>query len=204
VAAGRIILLNGASSAGKSSLARALQARLDAPFWHWSIDHLRACGALPDARIASGEVDWAALRPAFFDGFHRSIPALAGAGNDLIVEHIVETQAWMDRLVELLAPFDVFFVGVHCDVDELERRELSRGDRRVGSAREDAATTHGFCEYDHEVDTTAPSEALAADLIRAWKERQPPGALARMAVRRRNTASPQDCANCAGPSEGPS
>ena len=35
---GKIILLNGASSAGKSSLAQALQQRLEEPFWHWSIE----------------------------------------------------------------------------------------------------------------------------------------------------------------------
>ncbi len=180
---GRIILLNGASSSGKSSLARALQRQLDEPFWHWSIDHLLAARVLPHERLASGEFAWARLRPAFFEGFHRSIPALAGAGNDLIVEHIVETQAWMQRLVDLLAPFDVFFVGVRCPLDELERRERERGDRRLGSAREDDATTHAFGDYDHEVQTTAPADELAAGVLRAWRERSRPGSFARMAAR---------------------
>ena len=179
---GRTILLNGASSAGKSSLARALQRQLDEPFWHWSIDHLLAAGVLPGERIASGEFAWPALRPAFFEGFHRSIPALAAAGNNLIVEHIVETQAWMQRLVELLAPFDVFFVGVRCPLPELERRERERGDRRPGSAREDDATTHALCDYDHEVETTAPADYLAAGLLRAWRDRARPGSFARMAA----------------------
>ena len=30
---GKIILINGASSSGKSTLSRALQAKLDEPFW---------------------------------------------------------------------------------------------------------------------------------------------------------------------------
>ncbi len=183
MAPGKIILLNGASSAGKSSLAQALQRRLREPFWHWSIDHLLAAGVLPRERIASGEFPWADLRPAFFEGFHRSLPALAAAGNNLIVEHIVETQDWMRRLVELLAPFDVFFVGVRCPLAELERRERERGDRRLGSAREDDATTHAFCDYDHEVETTLAAEDLAPGLLQAWHERERPGALARMALR---------------------
>ena len=66
---GRILLLDGASSAGKSTLARALQARLPEPFWHWSIDHLLASGTLPRERIDSGEFAWAAIREAFFDVF---------------------------------------------------------------------------------------------------------------------------------------
>ncbi len=164
---GRIILLNGASSAGKSTLARALQAQLPEPFWHWSIDHLLASGAVPRERFA-----WPDRREAFFEGFHRSIPALAAAGNDLVVEHIVETAAWSRRLEALLAPFDVFRVGLRCPVPELERRERERGDRRPGSAREDDASTHALVAYDIEVHTIEPAEALAARVLQAWRARR--------------------------------
>ena len=92
---GKIILLNGASSSGKSTLARALQGALDEPFWHFSIDHLIAANVLPMGRIEGGEFSWRDMRPQFFDGFHRCLPALAGAGNNLIVEYIVEQEAWM-------------------------------------------------------------------------------------------------------------
>lgn len=109
---GKIILLNGASSSGKSTLARGLQATLEEPFWHFSIDHLIAANVLPKARIDGGEFPWRELRPHFFEGFHRCLPALAAAGNNLIVEHIVETEAWMQRLLYLLSQLDVFFVGV--------------------------------------------------------------------------------------------
>ncbi len=74
---GKIILINGASSAGKSTLARSLQQQLPEPVLHWSFDHLRASDALPMARIRSGELDWARMRPAVFDGFHRCLPAVA-------------------------------------------------------------------------------------------------------------------------------
>ena len=114
---GKVILLNGASSAGKSSIARAVQARIDAPFWHYSIDHIRDSGMLPMDRIRRGDFVWSEMRPAFFDGFHRSLPALVGAGNNLIVEIIFETREWLADVVGLLAPFDVFFVGVHCDLE---------------------------------------------------------------------------------------
>ena len=54
----------------------------------------------------------------------------------------------------------------------------------MGSAREDDASTHGFCEYDVEVDTTrAAPHALAADVLHAWRARCAPGAFARMAAR---------------------
>jgi chloramphenicol 3-O phosphotransferase len=178
---GKIILLNGASSSGKSTLARSLQAALAEPFWHVSIDHLLAAQVLPAHRIQSGEFAWPELRPGFFEGFHRCLPALAAAGNNLVVEHIVETEPWLHRLLDLLGELDVFFVGLHCPLEELERREQARGDRRIGEARADFHTAHAFCHYDLEVDSTRPVEANCRSVMAAWDRRQPPSAFARMA-----------------------
>ena len=174
--AGRIILLNGASSAGKSTLAQALQRCLPLPFWHYSIDHLLAAKMLPRDRIDSGEFPWPAQREQFFDGFHNSIPAFAAAGNHLIVEHIIETAAWMQRLQGLLDKLDVFFVGVHCPLEELERRERQRGDRRIGEARADFAVTHGFGHYDFECSMTDEANVVASRVADAWAMRSGPGA----------------------------
>jgi chloramphenicol 3-O phosphotransferase len=168
---GKIIFLNGASSSGKSTLAAALQSSLPEPFWHYSIDHLNAAKILPQARIRSGEFAWSELREKFFDGFHRSLPAFASAGNNLIVEHIIETEAWMQRLHRLLNGLDVFYVGVHCPLAELERRESGRGDRPIGDARKDMETCHQHVAYDFEVDATMPLEVNVQAVISAWESR---------------------------------
>ena len=55
---GRIIFLNGASSSGKSTLAKALQAALAEPFLHVSSDHLVASGMLPARRDPQGPFAW--------------------------------------------------------------------------------------------------------------------------------------------------
>jgi chloramphenicol 3-O phosphotransferase len=153
---GRIILLNGASSSGKSTLAHALRAGLDEPFLHVSSDRLVAAGMLPDRRADGGPFDWwHQVRPRFFAGFRRCLPALAAAGNDLVVEHIIEFAAWREQLAELLSDLDVFLIGVHCDADELDRRERARGDRRIGEGRSHLRDgIHTFGPYDFEVDTT--------------------------------------------------
>lgn len=178
---GKIILLNGASSSGKSTLAHALQSAIAQPFWHISIDHLRAAQVLPQARIDSGEFPWASLRSQFFEGFHRTLPALTAAGNNLIVEHIIETQEWMQRLLGLLGHLDVFFVGLHCSLQELERRELTRGDRRIGEARTDFHTAHAFCTYDLELDSARSVEANVQEVISAWTIRPRPSAFEKLA-----------------------
>lgn len=182
--AGRIILLNGASSSGKSSLARAIQARIDRPFWHISIDHLRDSGVLPTTRIKSGEFDWRAMREAFFLGFERSLLAYVEAGNDLVVEHIMESEAWLLRLADTLAGQDVFFVGVHCALEELERRERERGDRPIGDARRDFHRIHSWCVYDLEVDGMRDRDASAEAVIAAWRTRSHPSAFERLRQRR--------------------
>ena len=183
---GKIILINGASSSGKSTLARQLQQTLPIPFWHFSFDHLRDSNALPMARVRSGEFDWSAMRPAVFDGFHGCLPVLAEAGNNLIVDHIIENEIWMWDLVKLLVGLDVFFVGVHCPLPELERRERERGNRRVGEARTDYQIVHGFAEYDLEIDSMQPCQTNVNTLIDAWECRQPPSAFERMAARNGN------------------
>jgi chloramphenicol 3-O phosphotransferase len=94
----QVIFLHGPSSSGKSTIARALQAKIETPFWHISIDHLRDSGVLPSARFRSGEFDWKAARPSFFDGFHASLAAYADAGNNLILEHILDKDQWLTEL----------------------------------------------------------------------------------------------------------
>ncbi len=173
---GKLILINGASSSGKKTFAKALQAKLDQPFWHFSFDHIRNSGVLPLDRLRDDDFSWPEMRPGVFDGFHRCLPVLAGAGNNLIVEHIIETKEWMSDLVELLSGADVYFVAVHCPLDELERREQARGDRRAEEARRDYESIHGHCLYDMEIDGTAPTESSIRALIAAWNARTPPGA----------------------------
>lgn len=178
---GKIIFVNGASSSGKSTLCSALQATLDEPFWHFSIDHLRDAKVLPMQRIKNGDFSWSSMRPAFFDGFHRCLPALASAGNNLIVEHIIETEEWQTRLTGLLAPFDTFLVRVYCPLAELERRELVRGDRRPGEARNDFETIYAFGTCDIQIDLTEPLEKNVDAVISAWKARTRPSAFEKMA-----------------------
>ena len=174
---GKIIFLNGASSSGKTSIAKSLQQKIDRPFWHISIDHLKDAGVLPLDRIRSGDFKWSEMREAFFSGFHHSLPQYAKAGNNLIVEHIIETNEWKVLLSELLKPFDVYFVGLSCELDELERREKNRADRPVGDARKDFEyLSHSNMKYDLEVDSTLPAEENVDLILSSWRQRRGPSA----------------------------
>jgi chloramphenicol 3-O phosphotransferase len=125
----QVIFLNGSSSAGKTSIAKVLQRILDEPALHITLDSF--IGMLPEHAV----FDQARETEAFFRmiaGFHRALPAMASCGLVLIVDHVLQEPAWLQVCVEALAEYPVFFVGVHCPLAELERREQARGDRMQG------------------------------------------------------------------------
>ncbi len=43
--------------------------------------------------------------------------------------------SWRRDLAHLLAGLDVYLIGMHCVVEEIDRRERARGHRRIGVAR---------------------------------------------------------------------
>ena len=188
VSGGSIVLLNGTSSAGKSSIARSLHTRLGTPFLHVGIDHF--LGMLPAAYVGAGPpftsevldgfrwvhppaefaVQGIAIRAGPFGqqlvaGYHRAVAALAMAGLDLIVDEVLLEPHWLADWLTVLESFAVLFVGVHCPLAETERRERERGDRTVGQARAQFEVVHAHGEYDVAVDTAQQSTADCASRI---------------------------------------
>ena len=161
----RIILLNGPSSVGKTTLVAELRPLIPDTFCYYASDQLAGEGFRPIAPAA--RLDG---RETFFDGFHRSIASFASSGLDMLVEHIIEKPAWRGDLDRLLLPFDVFWVGMFAPIEEVERRERVRGNRAIGEAREHFAT-HDYCSYDFSVHTTQPASAIAAQVAQAWHSR---------------------------------
>lgn len=168
----QIIFLHGASSSGKSTLARALQHTIEKPFWHISIDHLRDAGVLPSERFRTGEFVWRDAKQAFFDGFHASLRAYADAGNNLILEHILDDERWLGALQDLLSGHDVFFAALHCPLDKLIEREKKRGDRPIGSAQKDFETIHLGKIYDLELYERDGVDQNKDRLLAAWRSGQ--------------------------------
>jgi len=161
-----IILLNGTSSAGKTTLAKLLQQTMDAPYLHVPIDSFED---MMPGRDRFGEPSsrlWQSMFNRMLSGFHHSVAALAAAGSNLIVDHLliqgVEPHNWLEECLDLLAPYTVYFIGVHCPVEELRRRELARGDRGEGQAERQLSQVHRHGVYDLELDTSVLSAEQCA------------------------------------------
>lgn len=177
---GKIILIHGASSAGKSTLAFAVQKASPVPLLRFSFDLFLDGNILPMNRIKNGEFSWREIRPSILNGFYQCLPVLAKAGNNLILDHIIESEGELKQVVTLLKGIDVFFVGLHCSLPELERREKERGNRRQGEARTDFQTVHTYTTYDLELDSENELEKNVKSLLTAWKNRQSPSLFEQM------------------------
>jgi chloramphenicol 3-O phosphotransferase len=162
---GRVVLLNGASSSGKSSIARALLPLLDDPWFHVPVD---AIGAMRSAehRRRLGDAEVTAMLRRTRLGYHRVVAALALAGNDVIMDYPLSEPWRLADLLDVLAAYDVTLVDIRCEPDELDRRERDRGDRPAGLARSQDVFAHG--DADITVDSTAATpEECAREIVAA-------------------------------------
>ncbi|MGW0181663.1 phosphotransferase-like protein [Nocardia sp. NPDC003345] len=185
----RVILLNGTSSSGKTTLARAIQDESDTPFVYWGIDTL--FGLMPP--------NWGGGRdtPLSRDGFwydrtghdadghpvvviryghvgrrvlHSACAAAAAfahGGDDLVIDEMLLTPDLLPVWMDALSGLDVRLVGVTCPLAVAEQRELDRR-HPIGLARGHFHTVHdhGYA-YDMTVDTTtATPAALAGTILR--------------------------------------
>ncbi|TVS12899.1 MAG: chloramphenicol phosphotransferase [Gammaproteobacteria bacterium] len=186
---GRIILLNGSSSAGKTTLARAIQVTRHEPWFHLALDQFRdgmppayrglnSPDGTPGARglnvvpvdrdgervtaIRFGDVGQRMLR-----GMHRAIAAFAGAGNDVIIDDLFLAEDTLDDYLTALDGFWVLFVAVRAPLEVVQQREASRPGRFPGTATSHFREVHAHGIYDIEVDTHYSSPAECARRISA-------------------------------------
>jgi chloramphenicol 3-O phosphotransferase len=151
---GWIILLNGTSSSGKSSIAKELLHLLEGPNYHLAVD---AFNAMREQRRDLSPEALADVLYRMRRGFHRAIAGMAAGGNNVVVDHVLSEPWRLADCLEVFTPFDVVFVGVRCSADELERRERERGDRPTGLAAQQLGIVHAHGFYDIECDTTRTS-----------------------------------------------
>ena len=109
--------------------------------------------------------------------FHHAIAAMAEADFNLIVDHVLVRQDWTEQCAALLADKYVLFVGVFCPLEELERREALRDEKRQGFARSQFDYIHAGKSYDIKVDTSLVSTDEAVEIILAALASRREGAL---------------------------
>ena len=179
----RVVILNGASSAGKTTLATAFcnQRAVVGDFWlligiddflaklptEWKSagsergtfadDGIRFETTPEGARVRVGRLGRQLLR-----AYQATVRASARVGLNVMVDEVVIDKTSWDDWTSALRGLDVVWVGIRCAAEVAEERNKVRGDRFRGLARAQTVTVHQYPVYDFEIDTTtqAPNEAV--------------------------------------------
>lgn len=190
---GSVIVLNGPSSSGKTTLAAALRRRFAAAGECWFVyamddyfakvpfDWVTAgkhIGAHAEDGVVLEIVDGAfrmRLGPIgrrVLAAWRGAVGSAARAGLNVIADDVVLTEAeWRAWQVELDG-LDAHWVRVHIALDVLEARERDRSDRMPGHARAQYEDSYRYPAYDAEVDTgTLDPDAAAAAVLAGWRSR---------------------------------
>lgn len=185
-----IILLNGASCSGKTTLARAVQAAMPEPYLHIALDYFEAMQPERDGRrinVFYGQRtfsdDYAERGPDFLPVMHQCIRAFADEGANAVVEHMFTKRRWLKDVVERLGDAPVLFVGVDCPLATLREREASRPNAYPGQAEEHhrkLAGLHREGVHDLDLDTAAMDPEACVRALRERIEKGPPSALRRL------------------------
>jgi chloramphenicol 3-O phosphotransferase len=171
---GRVLVLNGTSSAGKTTLANALQralpdryelAGLDLTLWSLppelvvitdDVDHPPVDGWLVPIRdgvqIALPTPGPRALE--LLEMMYATFATRADAGENLIVDDALWHPRALAMAVAHFAERDAWLIEVHCPIDVAVEHEKRRGDRALGGAALffEPVYRHGI--YDIRVDTS--------------------------------------------------
>lgn len=168
---GTIIILNGASSSGKSSILSSIQNTFNEPFLDAGID--KFIFMLPqrylerplwdDVLGLAVEAGDSGLK--VFSGMHHAIAALSMRGNHVAADHVLVEKAWWVECASLFHQLPAYLIKVYCPLEILVEREARRTKRTPGQAKAQYERVHMFAECDLEVDTSQHTAETCAKMI---------------------------------------
>jgi chloramphenicol 3-O phosphotransferase len=191
---GRLVVLNGGSSAGKTTLGKALQdLLLPDPYLLLGIDAFWM--ALPPRQLNLETVEpryytWSTTVENGLEYFriipgpildsamrarYRAIAQFLDEGLNVIADDVIWKREWLLDALEILARYQVFMVGVFVSDAEGARREAVRGDRHPGWDRGSARYAHHDAIYDVSIDTTLMAPQQEAVRIKQALDLDPHG-----------------------------
>jgi len=182
---GFVVIVNGQSSSGKTSITRALSYLLPVPTLGMGVDTI--FDMLPLAKKStwfkpvmeqtkSGQpamrLVGTPLGKKLCRTLAQTVRLLAEAGNNVVVDEVIEGEEELYFYVDALEGIKVYFVGVFCDIDVLEIREAIRGNRPIGIARGQINYIHQRPRfYDLELDSARQNPLACADQVITLIER---------------------------------
>ena len=170
---GKVVILNGASSSGKTSILRAFQDMMPQPFLDMGID--RFIWMMPSRYlerplwddVLGKAVSAGKSGHRLISAMQHAIATVASLDNHVIADHVLIDPAWVKELVSLFSDQPAYLIGVQCPLEVLEQRERERKNRTLGQARAQFEVIHKNCDYDLTVDSSCSSPEECAAQIAA-------------------------------------
>jgi chloramphenicol 3-O phosphotransferase len=182
---GSLIVLNGGASAGKTSIAEALQDLLDEPYLVVGIDALYR--SLPTRQKDHARVDprYYSVATTVEDGkeyfrlipgpvldamafaHYRAIARMLELGVNVLSDQVFWKREWLLDAVQIFERFRAFMIGVFVSDEEAERRHRARGRSGAGWYRGAARLTHADVLYDLKIDTSTQDPTACAREIKS-------------------------------------
>lgn len=187
---GTVIILNGPSTAGKSSIQKEFQSLMMPNLWiKLGIDNLFD-KPMPDITLDNlaywqneNPIRWCTqtideqnnpLMTLFTGdqgdqvayGMNSAIAAYAAAGCNIIVDYIGYKKEWIEDLQNKLKNIKTAWVKVCIPLETLEAREVARATSPKGHARSHYNTVHWDINYDFEINSEQQSAVEIAQTIK--------------------------------------
>jgi chloramphenicol 3-O phosphotransferase len=181
---GKIIILNGTSSSGKTSITKDLFKLFPKDetcllsYDTFIEDYFKL---LANRFPIYSDIDYSKphpgnkfILPSIKILFYHTVQTFSELGKTVIVDIVLSDKKQLLEISKILEDYYVLFVGVHCPVEELRRREIARGDRRKGTAEYQLGFVHQNAVYDLEVSSFDNSSNECSLYIKNYFDKEHP------------------------------
>lgn len=194
---GKIIILNGPSCAGKTSIQKVFQSLMlqenkfwirlgidnlfDAPFPEITIENMDYWASKNDLRWIETlkDLEGNTIVPLkigtegekVFYGMNKAIKGYLEAGNNIILDYIAYDKKYILDLIKIVSDYNYILVKVDISLEELEKREIKRNTSPRGHGRSIYFILHDSVDYDLVVDSEKNSSHEIAIQIKNFIEK---------------------------------
>jgi len=183
----KIIFLNGCGSSGKTSIAKAIQHESPELWLSFGVDtfidmipfgrqesYLKFIPGQND-RGPTMHVESGPEGGKLFSVMPQFAEMLADRRNNLIIDEVIFDEEALKAYVQQLTSHTVYYIGVFCDLADMQEREVLRRDRCIGLSNDQIDRVHQgvLNSYDFKVNTTAISPFEGARRILKFVEDTP-------------------------------
>jgi len=187
----KIIFLNGCGSSGKTSISRSIQYLSEELWLTFGVDTFIGMTPFPsegpketgyfrfipgkNTRGPTMHVESGPNGKQLFGIMPTFAEMLANKGNNLIIDEVLFDDSSLNAYTKSLSNHTVYYIGIFCELDIMQEREILRRDRCIGLSNDQIDRVHQGARslYDFKVDTSNKSPFEAAHQILGFIKNNP-------------------------------